>query len=208
MKTLNKKSIVFVFALLLILFNQIQAQTETVAQIDKYVESISALMEKQKQRIFADVASDGKRANWKEFKTEKLREAADRGDNLNENAYVWLKNDKVVAATFTNQSPSRDWVRYVTYYYREAGTLAKIESTHNTFYGDITIKRTYYFDSKGKMLKQSAKYFDLKTQKTINPKKREVDQEIIYDEVDFYKTTDKLAFIKLLKKTPARKKRH
>jgi len=207
MKTLNKKIIVLSLAMLLISFNQIQAQTEKVAQIDKYAKSISALMKKQKERIFADVASDGERANWKEFKTEKLREKADKGDNLNENAYVWLKNNKVVGTTFTNQSPSRDWAQYVTYYYRENGTLAKAESTHNTFYGNVTIRRFYYFNSKGKMLKQSVKYYDLNTQKPINPKDRELESEIISDEVTFYKTTDKLAFIKLLQKTPTRKKR-
>lgn len=200
MKNIFFKKIIFSFILLLILLNRIQAQTKTVAQIDKYVKSVSSLMKKTKHRIFADTASDGRAAKWKEFKTEKLRDAADNGDNLNENAYVWLKNGKVISTTYTFQSPSRDWAQFVTYYFRADGTLAKAETALNTFYGNVTVEHNFYFNSKGKLIKRNVKYFDLETQKPINIKERQKQQEFYDEQIELFKNTNKLPFIKLLKK--------
>ncbi len=198
MKALNYKKNVLLFTLLFALFNQLQAQTQTVAQIEKYAKTVSGLMKKTKERIFADVSSDGKKPSWKEFKTEKMRDNADTGDNLNENAYVWIKDRKIVSTTFTFQSPSRDWAHFVTYYFRADGTLAKSEAVLNTFYGYVTVERNYYFDSKGKILKQDVKYLDLKTQEPINLKERKKNQDFIDEEVKFFKNTNKLPFIRLM----------
>ena len=195
----NWKKIVFSFALIFIFFDLTRAQIENVAQINKYVKTISSLTKKTKQRIFADIASDGKKANWKEFKTEKMRENADTGDNLNENAVVWTKAGKISAVTFTFQSPSRDWAQFATYYFRPNGTLAKIESNLNTFYGSVTAKLDYYYDSKGKMIKQIASYFDLQSQKPIDLKKLKKDREFIDEEIKVFKNTSKLPFVKLIK---------
>lgn len=192
------KKIIFSISLIFIFFNLADAQIENVAQIDKYVKKISSLTKKTKQRIFADIASDGKKANWKEFKTEKMREKADTGDNLNENAVVWIKAEKISAATFTFQSPSRDWAQFATYYFRPNGTLAKIESNLNTFYGSVTAKLNYYYDSKGKIIKQTASYFDLQSQKPIDLKKLKKEREFIDEEVTVLKNTSKLPFIKLI----------
>jgi hypothetical protein len=164
---MNIKNNALFLILLLVLFNQNLAQTRTVVQIDEYAKTVSHLRQTQKQRIFADVSSDWKKSIWQEFKNEKMRDNADTGDNLNENAYVWMKDGKIVSTTFTFQSPSRDWAHFVTYYFRADGTLAKAESTLNTFYGNVTADRNYYFDLKGKIVKQNVKYLDLKTQKPI-----------------------------------------
>lgn len=200
MKKPNRKNFVLLFVSFFILFNQIQAQTETVSKIDEYGKTVSRLMKKTRQRIFADVASDNEKVDWKEFKTEKLRDAADKGDNLNQSAYVWTKAGKVVAAAFTLQSPSRDWVQYITYFYHTDGTLAKTESQLNTFYGDVTVKRNYYFDSKGETIKQDVNYFDLQSQKSIDIKEREKMGEFIDRKVKFFKDTSDLPFSKLLDK--------
>jgi hypothetical protein len=200
MKGLNYKKNVLLLILLFALFNQIQAQTETAAQIDKYTKTISSFMKKTKQRIFADVSSNWKKPSWKELKTEKLRDNADTGENLNENAYVWMKDGKIVSASFTFQSPSRDWAHFVTYYFRSDGTLAKAESLLNTFYGNVTAERNYYFDTKGRILNRNAKYLDLTTQKPINLKERIKTQEFIDEEVKFFKDTNKLPFIRLMNK--------
>ncbi len=197
MKALNYKKKFLLLALLFALFNQIQAQTKTVAQIDKYSKTVSSLMKRMKPKIFADV-SDGKTPKWKEFKTEKMRDSADTGENLNENAYVWMKDGKIVSTTFTFQSPSRDWSHFVTYYFRPDETLAKAESLLNTFYGNVTVERNYYFDSKGKNLKQNAKYLDLNTQKPMNLIERIKSQEFIDEKVKFFNTTSKLPFIRLV----------
>jgi hypothetical protein len=200
MKEMNFKNNALFLILLLVLFNQNFAQTKTVAQIDNYAKTVSQLMETQKQRIFADVSSNEKKSIWKEFTTEKLRDDADTGENLNENAYVWMKDGKIVSTTFTFQSPSRDWAHFVTYYFRADGTLAKAESTLNTFYGNVTADRNYYFHSKGKILKQNVKYLYLKTQKPINLTQLGKRQNFIDRKVEFFKTTNKLPFIKLINK--------
>jgi hypothetical protein len=200
MKVVSFKKNALLPVLLLVLFSQNFAQTKTVVQIDKYAKTVSRLMETQKQRIFADVSSNGKKSIWKEFKTEKMRDKADTGDNLNENAYVWMKDGKIVSTTFTFQSPSRDWAHFVTYYFRADGTLAKAESTLNTFYGNVTAERNYYFDSKGKIVEQNVKYLDLKTQKPINLRHLGKRQDFIDRKVKFFKTTNKLPFIKLINK--------
>lgn len=201
MKKPNRNKVVLLIISIFVLFNQIQAQTETAPKIDEYAKTVSRLMKKTKQRIFADVASGNEKVNWKEFKTEKLRDTADEGDNLNQSAYVWTKAGKVVAAAFTLQSPSRDWVQYITYFYHSDGTLAKTESQLNTFYGDVTVKRNYYFDSKGETIKQDVKYFDLQSQKSIDIKEREKTGEFIDRKVNFFKNTSDLPFSKLLRKT-------
>ena len=197
---MNIKNNALFLILLLVLFNQNFAQTRTVVQIDEYAKTVSHLRQTQKQRIFADVSSDWKKSIWQEFKNEKMRDNADTGDNLNENAYVWMKDGRIVSTTFTFQSPSRDWAHFVTYYFRADGTLAKAESTLNTFYGNVTADRNYYFDSKGKIVKQNVKYLDLKTQKPINQTQLRKRQDFIDRKVKFFKKANKLPFIKLINK--------
>lgn len=151
-----------------------QSKSTTIASIDAYSKAVDQFIKRNQKsaRIFANVASDSEQAkdNWREFKTEKARDKADTGDNLNENAYVWSRNGKLVGANFTFQSPSRDWAHFVMYYFREDGTLAKTESTLNTFYGNVTIKRNTYYDPNGKALRTTTRYLDLNTQKPIKPK--------------------------------------
>lgn len=147
------------------------AKTTAIAGIDAYSKSVDQFIKRKQKsaRIFANVASDDEQARdlWKEFKTEKERDAADTGGNLNENAYVWHMNGKLVGANFTFQSPSRDWAHFVMYYFREDGTLAKTESTLNTFYGNVTILRTTYYDTNGRALRSNVRYRDLNTQKPL-----------------------------------------
>ena len=102
---------------------------------------------------------------WREFQSEDKRQNADTGENLNENATVWLRTGKVVGANFTFQSPSRDWAHFVMYYFREDGGLSKLESRLNTFYGNVSVIREMSYNSKGKLLRNSTKCFDLYSQK-------------------------------------------
>ncbi|MBC7911169.1 MAG: hypothetical protein H7Y30_11745 [Pyrinomonadaceae bacterium] len=164
------------------LFNAVTAQqqgqslstspaTGRVAEVETYVTEIDGFVKSnaKTQRIFADVASGANanaKANWREFKSEQERTAADTGDNLNENAYVWMRDGKIIGANFTFQSPSRDWVHYVMYYFRGDGTLAKSDATLNTFNGDITVVRKDYYDNKGILLKGTTHCKDLKTQRS------------------------------------------
>jgi hypothetical protein len=144
--------------------------------------------------IFADI-SETEKPKWLKFKSEKELE--------NFEAYriakVARKNGKVVMSIFTLSSGSGDWVKYVYYYFRENGTLAKIESQLNTFYGHFTVLQDIYFNNNGKVLKKTTRYLDLETQ---NPKKPSKDDFLNngdnFNHVNFYKKTNKLPFTHLL----------
>ncbi len=174
------------------------AATGKIAEIESYVKEVDAYVKAnaQSQRIFADVSSgtEAGAAKWSEFKTDKEREAADTGDNLNENAYAWTRDGKLVGANFTFQSPSRDWVNYVMYYFRPDGTLAKSDSTLNTFQGEITVIRQDFYSAKGVALKGTTHCKDLKSQKP-KPCGNYNDQP-----APLYKTVNEVPFYGLLKK--------
>jgi len=80
----------------------------------------------------------GEKSRWREFKSEVEREEADTG---NDKAKVWAKDGAVALVSYAFQSPSGDWAHYVSYYFREDGTLAKIHAQLNTFYGNMTVIR-------------------------------------------------------------------
>lgn len=99
-------------------------------------------------------------------------------------------------ANFTFSSPSGDWAHYIYHYFREDGTVAKVEAQLNTFYGNMTVLRRFYFNPKGSLLRKTTKYRDLETQK---PKKSE-EQDFYDDEVKIFKKANKLPFAVLLRK--------
>lgn len=139
-----------------------------VKQIDQFIK-----LNPKKHRIFGDVASGttDESSRWQEFKTEAERDQADTGENLNESAYVWSKAGKLVGVSLTLQSPSGDWTQFVMYYFREDGTLAKIRARLNTFYGDFTVRRERVYGPSGTLLRTTANYFDLNSQKPKKPVK-------------------------------------
>lgn len=165
--------------------------------INSYVKQIDQFIKRtpKKHRIFGDVASGRKDepSRWQEFKSEAEREKADTGENLNESAYVWLKAGKVVSVNLTLQSPSGDWVHFVMYYFREAGTLAKIQAQLNTFYGDVTVRREEFYSADGKLLRTNTKHFDLNSQKPKKP-----DRDLPDFPIPVYLRVQDLPFYKLL----------
>jgi hypothetical protein len=155
-----------------------------VRQIDRFVK-----LNNKRRRVFGDVGDQEE--NWREFKGKVAKGETDP-DDLDEVAYVWARKGKVVAAEFTFQSESRDWYHFVTYYFREDGTLAKIHSRLNTFYGSVTAIRDQYYGSKGRVLKSTARFLDIQTQK---PKKKPNFQD---EPTPVYLNVRKLPFFKLL----------
>jgi hypothetical protein len=170
----------------------------TINSIDRYTQEIDRFTEQHagRHRIFADVADGVKREpnRWREFKSEEDRAKADTGYNLNGNAYVWLKDGRVVFAHFTFQSPSRDWVHYIRYYFRADGTLAKLDAILNTFYGDVSIERRWHFGPSANLLRATEQIYRLGTrEKTKRPAE-------FYDApVPLYRTVTALPFYHLLK---------
>ena len=78
------------------------------------------------------------------------------------------------------------------YYFREDGSLAKIQAQLNSFYGDISVVRDQYYDPSGRLLKTTRKFLDLRTQK---PKKPE---EFVDNPIPIYRKVTALPFRKLL----------
>jgi hypothetical protein len=153
-------------------------------QIDQFVK-----LNQNRKRVFGDVGDN--QENWREFKGKAAKGETDP-DDLDEVAHVWARQGKVVAVGFTFQSESRDWYHFVTYYFREDGTLAKIHSRLNTFYGSVTAIRDQYYGSNGRVLKSTARFLDIQTQK---PKKNPNFQD---EPTPVYLNVRKLPFFKLL----------
>ena len=186
-----------VYLLLLLGFAvSVTAQTRKVqlAEINSYVTDVNQFTKRntRARRIFADVApSEADKSKWREFKTK--RELDKFEGNPDESAYVWTRAGKVIAAAITFTSQSGDWAHMITYYFREDGSLAKLEAQLNTFYGDVSVIRNQYFDNAGVRISSSERILDLKTQK---PVKKPVDY---FDQpVRVFKKVSELPFHKLL----------
>ena len=169
------------------------AQTTSVAEITAYKKQVDRFIkQKPKERLFGDVSTDVNDSEgvWREFKSEAARRKA--SENMYQSASVYSRNGKVVGANFTFTSPSGDWAHLIMYYFREDGSLAKIEAQLNTFYGDISVVRHRYFDSHGTLLKSTQQYLDLQTHKPKKP------VEFMDNPIPVYSTVSALPFHKLL----------
>jgi hypothetical protein len=189
---------------MLTLFATLQGQTKKastpateIASIDRYTAQLDQFAKRNQKsaQVLGDIssASTDEKSNWKKFKSTKEREDAGTGDNLNEQADVWKREGKVVATNMTFGSPSGDWAHFVTYYFRDDGSVAKIHGELNTFYGDLRVVSDHYYSQDGKLLKTKRLFLDLKTKRPkkpgdYQPKKSE----------PVYKKVSDLPFFKLL----------
>jgi hypothetical protein len=198
------KICIFLLAFFAFLISNVSAQTNKKAEIkriDAYVKTLDALSKKSKgpHIVFADMSEDynANQPKWRKFNSEKEFEKAREATELYATAYVWLgKNGRVGVSNFTFSSPSGDWAHFVFHYFREDGSLAKVEAQLNTFYGDITVLRDFYFDRRGRLLRKTTKYLDLETKKPKKP----ADGDFYDNEVRIYKKTANLPFAALMRK--------
>jgi hypothetical protein len=191
------------FLIFAISFLPVAAQTGKNAEIKRintYVKTIDAFVGKKKPHlILADTSdyNEGSRPKWRKFASvaalEKFRERTTETYTV---AYNWRRNGRLVQSNFTRFSPSGDWAQYDFYYFRANGTLAKIASELRTFYGDLVVLRGFYFDRKGKLLRQTVRYRDLNTNKAV---KKPKDGDFQTSDVEIYKTVRRLPFARLIK---------
>lgn len=170
-----------------------------IKTIDAYTKKIDALVKRSKNPhlVFADT-SQTSRSKWRQFPSEKALETFREKTETYEIMYAWRQTGKIVETSTTLFSASGDWVHYIYHYFREDGTLAKVESDLRSFYGDIIVEQQFYYDKNGRQLKKVVRYRDLKTKKF-----KKVDPRSDYlslAKFDTYKTTKKLPFAHLLKK--------
>jgi hypothetical protein len=177
------------------------AQTGAVAKIDTYVAAVKRVSNSRREPkiVVADIAEyDKEKSEWKRFDSEKALEKyrEEKGETYSI-AYNWKRQGKLIATNFTDFSPSGDWSQYTFHYFREDGSLAKVEAELRTFYGDYIALRNYYYNDKGKQIKQTTRYLDLNTNKPKKPSKNMMDPNSFKPEI--YKTVDKLPFASLVK---------
>ena len=180
------------------------AKTNTVARIVAYAKSIDKIADRRKEPdlVIADVSDyDTEKPEWRKFKSTKELEAFREKTETYTVAYNWRTNSKIVSSVFTVFSPSGDWAQYVTHYFRPDGSAAKVNTEMRTFNGDYIIIREYYFDSRGKLLKKTAKYLDLATKKPKKPTAEMLDEKSDFFKADYYKKVSVLPYYSLTKST-------
>lgn len=208
-----------ILAILCLLAVLVQAQVPkqstkgptAVAAIETYCKELDAFRKSHANevRVFGDVASSNSPApEWKEFKSRKAREAAGTGDDLFQVADVWSKEGKVVVAEFGFGSPSGDWSQSVTYYFRDDGTLAKMESVYAGFnlnpfnnpneFG-ARLVQTRIYDPSGKRLRKTLQCFDF----SEKPRQRKCSGDYSRYEGDAYLRVQRLPIYSLLKSRAA-----
>jgi hypothetical protein len=167
--------LVAVFLVSLFSYARVSAQKPTAASINSYVDQVNRFVRSHRGRIFANTASeDSEQDNWREFKSVAQLK---KSESAFEQAHVWLRAKSPVTARFALTSPSGDWFQYVYYYFREDGSLAKIQSELNTFHGNLTVITNRIYDVDGKLLQVRTKYLDLKSHKPTRSRDF-MDQEI------------------------------
>ena len=171
--------------------SEVFAQRPTVASINSYASQVDKFAKPRRDRLFANVVSETEEEdNWREFKNAKELEKSEV--SYDEQANVWLKAGKALLAKFTLTSASGDWVQYLSYYFRDDGTLAKIHSQLNTFHGNVSVIKEKYFDTGGKVLRNTTRILDLKTRKPTKAR------DFMDQEITLYRRAQDLPFYTLL----------
>lgn len=170
-------------------------KAQEIKQIDSYIKKLTVFVEKNPKvlEIYADVSQTDK-PKWKKFRSENALEKFRENNEVYDIAYVWRKSGKVIAANFTFSSASGDWAHFIFYRFRENGSLAKVEADLRTFYGRMSVSRNFYFDDNGKLLRKTAQYRDISTDKLKKPGEDFIDREVY-----IFKKVSKLPFAHLLK---------
>jgi hypothetical protein len=126
-----------------------------------------------------------------------------RAEHVFDIAQVWPREDGATAISMSLTSGSGDWFHFVEYCFRADGTLARLNSTLNTFNAvdkdpekdtdGASRQRDRYFDASGKQIKVRKRVLDLKTKRPAPT------LQVMDDEEPIYKTAAALPFSALLK---------
>ncbi len=124
-------------------------------------------------RSFAVLSVDQPNA-WVEYPTETSMETAAPKGFLRR-ALVYFQGPSPILVSLELKSPSKDWVQYLRYYFREDGTLEKINIDFRRFgaYEEgksndqqflVKVLRDRFYDPRGKCIKKSkARCFNMST---------------------------------------------
>lgn len=176
-----------------------------VAAADRSCRSIDASVKSNALSIeyLVETNSDAP-TTWEKFDAPADAQKASSGGFLR-NAKVYLENTLPVRVDLELKSPSKEWVHYVRYYYREDGTLQKSHSDFRRFGAYekdkgmeqeflVKVLRDKYYDSTGKMVKKtSPRFFNMSTMREI--------KDVVYTDGPWpiYSRTTQLPFYPILK---------
>ena len=182
-------------------------KSSEVAAIDAYCKELDAFKNSKRNlpRILGAEVDQTDVPKWKEFKSRRARGEAFNYilDNV---ANAWMKNGKLVIAEFNFETNSGDWSKFVQYYFRDDGTLAKMRTTFGGFmvfseHGGGRIVQERIYNSNGKLLQKRLHCFELEK------KHRRIKCSGDYSNYDgkYYRRAQNLAFYGLLKSGSSRK---
>jgi hypothetical protein len=185
-----------------------QAALDTIAGVDHRCRAAAGKTKTKPDRVFADTSEKrGSRSgegSWREFPNPDALKGIGEDGAPNTQAFVWRFADGVVFVQLFFQSGSGDWAHFADHCFRADGTLARVESTLNTFNaglldeefekgneGGVSRIRTKYFDRDGRLLRKTSRLLDLATKKPI--RRSFMDQDDI-----IFKVMSALPFYRLL----------
>ncbi|MEP6652089.1 MAG: hypothetical protein ABJA82_01955 [Myxococcales bacterium] len=148
-------------------------------------------LEKKHRRLFGLFSKDEHdKGRWIEFARQHDLDAAVKEEHVFEVAQVWSREDGAMAVSMRFSSGSGDWFHFVEYCFRTDGSLARVNSTLNTFnavdkdsekdVNGASRERERYFDPSGKQIKVNRRVLDLQTKKPTSSLQIMDDQEPIY----------------------------
>jgi len=172
---------------------------QQVAEIKAYCKKVDQFIKTNpnSRRAFATNLSGVDRGpeEWHESGIESDTRMEEAPENLNENATVWLSQGRIVGANFTFRRESRGWIQSAMYYYREDGTLARINAQLKMFHDEMSFIREQFYDRKGVLIAGSTTTCSLKTGRAKKP-----DNDFVPNPLPVYETTDRLPFYQALRK--------
>jgi hypothetical protein len=144
-------------------FRVVNAANRSCKTIDDSVKSNALTMV-----YLVESTSDGQAA-WKKFDSPEDAKKAVPGGYLRE-ATVYLSGDLPVRVDCETKSPTKEWVQYARYYFREDGSLQKTHSDFRRFGAYekekgmeqeflVKVLRDKYYDSGGKMVRKTSPRF-------------------------------------------------
>lgn len=173
--------------------------------IDRFCDGLIPMTKQTARRRLFGLFQEGDigKGRWVEFKREPDLNAAVRAEHVFEIAQVWRREDGATAVSMRLTSRSGDWFHFVEYCFRADGTLARLNSTLNTFnavdedpekdVGGASRRRDRYFDASGKQIKVRKRVLDLQTKRPAPT------LQVMDDEEPICETAAALPFSALLK---------
>lgn len=144
-------------------FRVVNATNRSCQTIDESVKSSGLTID-----YLVETALDGQAA-WKKFDSPEDAKKGLPGGYLRD-ATVYLSGDLPVRVDCETKSPTKEWVQYARYYFREDGSLEKTHSDFRRFGAYekekgmeqeflVKVLRDKYYDSRGKMVKKGSPRF-------------------------------------------------